>query len=62
MDTTSFYAFLRACEQLSSDNQVAIDWSDDTAFRLSVSQRELKDAIELMRRDEEQITFPLRRQ
>jgi hypothetical protein len=50
MDVPAFAAFQRASRQLSADNQAVIDWSDDTDFRLSVSDRELRDAVELMRR------------
>ena len=50
MDVSAFAAFQRASQQLSADNQAVIDWSDDTDFRLSVSDRELRDAVALMRR------------
>jgi hypothetical protein len=50
MDVPAFAAFQRAYQQLSADNQAVIDWSDDTDFRLSVSRRELRGAVELMRR------------
>ena len=50
MDVPTLAVFQRASQQLSADSQAVIDWSDDTAFRLTVSRRELRDAVELMRR------------
>ena len=50
MCQTAFAACRRASQQLSTDNQAAMDWADDTEFRLSVTRRELREAIELLRR------------
>jgi hypothetical protein len=48
MDVTAFAAMLRASHQLSADNQAAIDWADDTEFRLTVARREPMDAVKTL--------------
>ena len=50
MYQTAFAACRRASQQLSADNQAAMDWADDTEFRLQVTRREIREAIELLRR------------
>ena len=45
MYVSHFADLRRVSQQLSADNQAAIDWADDTEFRLSVPHRELKEAL-----------------